>query len=120
LTIENAEAWEGKSHLPVIIRTEAGNLKVVGGLPWWWLIGILFAVGVLALVLLFWLLLRRRREATSAPTAVAVPVTAPVAAPAGRAAPQRRGHFCSQCGSPNDASAKFCTSCGSPLAQTST
>jgi hypothetical protein len=120
LAMENAEAWEGKSHLPVVLKTEAGNLKVVGGLPWWSLIALLIAVGVIALLLL-WLLLRRRRTATREPAvvaaAVAAPVPAPVAAPVAGAAPERRGPFCSHCGNPNDEGARFCSRCGQRLAQ---
>ena len=103
LALAKGEAWEGKTHQPVVIRTEAGNLRVVGGVPWWWwLIGVLIAVVVLGLLL--WFLLRRRRPEVAAAADASSP-------------PQRRGAFCSRCGSPNGEGAKFCAKCGAPLAQ---
>lgn len=104
LGIEKAEAWEGASHQSVLIKTEAGKLTVKGGLPGW-LLWALIGLGVLILLLLllFFLLRRRKRHVAPAP---------PAYAPA-----QKRGPFCSNCGSANEADSRFCSECGKPLAQ---
>lgn len=111
LGIEKGEAWEGASRQTVLVKTEAGKLTVKGGLPGWWLWA-LIALGVLVLLLLLFFLLRRRKRQT-APAAPAYASAPPASAPA-----QKRGSFCSQCGSANEADSRFCSECGKPLAQT--
>ena len=111
LAIAKGEAWEGKTHQAMVIRTEAGNLRVIGGVPWWWwLIGALVAAA--GLMILLWLLLRRRQTQPQAPAQSQVSDAAVASPP-----PQRRGPFCSRCGSPNDEGARFCSKCGQRLSQ---
>lgn len=60
LGIENANAWDGKTHRAIQVKSENGKFTI-GGLPWWlpWL---LLALGILLLLLLLILLLTRRRK----------------------------------------------------------
>lgn len=104
LGIEKGEAWEGASRQTVLVKTEAGKLTVKGGLPGW-LLWALIGLGalILLLLLLFFLLRRRKRQSAPAP---------PSYAPA-----QKRGLFCSHCGSANEADSRFCSECGKPLPQ---
>jgi hypothetical protein len=103
LGIEKGEAWEGDSRQAVLVKSEAGKLTITGGLPGWWLWALIGAGALILLLLLFFLRRRKRQHALA-------PASAP--APA-----QKRGPFCSNCGSANDADSRFCNECGKPLAQ---
>jgi hypothetical protein len=54
LNLENSLAWEGSTHLNVVVNVEAGRITIVdkGGLPWWiWLVAVLI---LLLVVLIIW------------------------------------------------------------------
>jgi hypothetical protein len=87
LSLEKAEAF-GLNDMDMLVRSEAGEVGVVGGLPfeWWWI-----ALGVGVLIVL-WLLMRRKEPARQTvarggePELVAVPLDEPMK------------HTCVKCG----------------------
>jgi hypothetical protein len=64
LKLENSRAWEGSTHLDVVVSAETGQITVVGnsGFPWWI---ILIAVLVLLVLVMVWLLKARGRHKTA-------------------------------------------------------
>ncbi len=66
LKLENALAWEGASHQDILIKTEAGQIKVTGGSSFpIWIIIIVIAV-ILLLVLIIFLSRRSKKKKPAA------------------------------------------------------
>jgi len=62
LTLDNSKAWDGSSHVEVLVKTVPGKVTITGaGSNSIWLILIIILV-VVALLLLFFILRRRRRR----------------------------------------------------------
>lgn len=62
VTLENTKAWESASHAEVLVRTEAGQVTVTGGLPIWLWALLMALVALLLLFILFFIFVRRRRR----------------------------------------------------------
>jgi uncharacterized membrane protein len=90
LTLQNSKAWESSSHAEVLVKTEAGKVTVVGGLPGWLLPALAALLLVVLLLILFFVLARRRRPVPQpahiqpgyyAPSPVTPPRASPAMAP---------------------------------------
>lgn len=121
LRLENTKAWDGETHLDILVTTETGKFTVSpAGLSLTsplLLIALLAAFLLLLLFLLILLILLRRRRKPQPAAAVhyapppATPATPPPPQPTQQ--PAAGGpNFCPHCGTPRTPGSRFCTNCG--------
>lgn len=109
LTLSLVRAWE-PNDAESLVTTASGSVRVVEsapmmGVPLRWVV---VGLGAFLLLVLLWLL-RRKRPERAAPR--------PAAPAASRAAGNAPGtRFCTSCGTPTQADQRFCGSCGAALA----
>jgi hypothetical protein len=84
LTLQNSKAWESSTHAEVLVKTEAGKVTVVAGLPDW-LIPALIALVVLILLLIILFIFGRRRRPAPQPAYGQPAYYAPPQAPSAHA-----------------------------------
>lgn len=123
LELENAKAWDGTTHLDILVANTGGEFTVgPPALP----VSLPLILAILAIVLLFILLIlllrRRRKPQPAAPAQYApppeevssVPPSAPPASPPTQRSTGGR-NFCPNCAAPREAGSRFCVNCGQRL-----
>jgi len=118
LRLENTKAWDGETHLDILVTTEGGEFTVSpAGLSLMspLVLAILgFALFLLLLLFILLFLLRRRRRKPQPAAAVHYappPATPPSPQPTQQ--PAAGGpNFCPHCGTPRTPGSRFCTNCG--------
>jgi len=119
LQLENTKAWDGETHLDILVTTEDGEFTVgPAGLSLsspLVLIALLGLLLFLLLLLLILLIVSRRRRRKPQPAA-AVQYTPPPPAPPPAQRPAGGPNFCPHCGTPQEAGNRFCTNCGQRVA----
>lgn len=119
LHFENCAAWESGTHAEVLVNTQDGQVTVAAGFPSWLLFA-LIAFGILLILLVIIFVLMRRRQPAPVQPAYAQATYAPPYAPPPPAVPpgglpERKSDAawtCPRCNTQNRATSRFCKTCG--------
>lgn len=88
LNVENAQAWESRTHAEILVKTESGKVTIASASPPFLLFGGIGLLVLLVLLLIVFLLSRRRRPAPqAAPPGYYYPPPPPRPPPGGPPAP---------------------------------